>query len=156
MSTSLVDGMLEITGEQKAVLRQRPGLSEQCNPGTNTAGQGCYYTQLLDELLFVSEGKLWKYEETGVTVTLLSSDFHATNTVIFAEGQDLDSTPVIYMADGEQLKYYKNGAVTVVTDPDAPQTASFVVWFNNRFLANDTGLFFYATGVNPSTLESDN
>lgn len=156
MSTSLIDGTLEVTGEQKAVLRQRPGLLEQCNPGTNKGGQGCYYSQLLDILLFVSDGKLWKYEQDNITVELVSSDFHATNTVIFAEGQDLDSTPVIYMADSTQLKYYKNGSVTVVTDPAAPQTASYVCWFNNRFLANDSGLFFSATGVNPATNEFDN
>lgn len=156
-ATELINGMLEPKPGGNFLLRKRPGLSEVCNPGTNAVGQGCHYSEALDALFFVSNGKLWKYEENAVTVTLIGTGFSTTHTVMFAEGQNLDSSPIIYMADGGALRYTDGATLTTVADPSAPTTASQVVWFSNRFVANEDGTaFFYSTGVNPLSSEFDN
>lgn len=156
-ATELIDGVLEPKPGGNYLLRKRPGLQEQVNPGTSVAGQGCHYSEKLDAFFFVSDGKLWKYTEAGVSATLIDTGLHATNTVIFAEGQDLDSSPVIYMADGTGLFYTDGTTLSQPTDPSTPTNCTHVVWFNNRFVANESGTpFFYATGVNPGTGEIDN
>lgn len=156
-STGIFNSIIEQKPGGGWLLSKRPGTQELCNPGTNKPGQGCHYSEKLDALFFVSDGKLWKYESSGVTVTLIGTGIHATNPVVFAEGQDLDSTAVIYIADGTQLKYTKGSTLTTVADATAPVNASHVVWFSNRFIANKVGTpYFYATGVNTTTKLWDN
>jgi hypothetical protein len=156
-ATELIDGMLEQKPGGGYLLRKRPGLKEVCNPATNSAGQGCHYSEVLDAFFFVSDGKLWKYTEDAVTVTLVGSGLSSTNTIIFAEGQNLDSTTVIYLADGATLHYTDGITLSSPADPGAPATVSFVAWFSNRFIANLFGTSkFYATGVNPLSSEFDN
>lgn len=156
-STGVFDCMLEAKPGGGWLLTKRPGFKELCNPGTNTPGQGCHYSEKLDALFFVSNGKLWKYTSAGITVTLVGTGIHATNTVIFAEGQNLDSSAIIYIADGTTLKYTNGTTLTVVADVTAPTDATSVAWFSNRFIANSDGSnFFYATGINPATLLFDN
>lgn len=154
-------GLYDCVLEQKPgggwLLSKRPGLQEICDPGTNKPGQGCHYSEKLDAFFFVSDGKLWKYENTGVTVTLIGSGLSTTNNIIFAEGQNLDSSAIIYLADGGVLRYTNGTTLTTVTDVTAPTNATFVAWFSNRFVANSTGSnYFYATGVNPATSLFDN
>ena len=156
-STGVFNCLLEQKPGGGWLLSKRPGVQELCNPGTNKPGQGCYYSEKLDALFFVSDGKLWRYDSNSITVNFVGSGIHATNTVVFAEGQDLDSTAVIYIADGERLKYTKGTTLTTVADATAPLNSSYVVWFSNRFVANKVGTpYFYATGVNTATQLWDN
>jgi hypothetical protein len=151
-ATALFDGVLEPTPDGAFHLRRRPGLSLFADSGATTGGQGMHYSERLGAVFFVSGGKLYKIAmNSGTTVYEIGSGF-GTGRVVFAEGQDLDSSPVIYMAYGSGLKYTKGTVVSTPSDPSTPSKATHVVWFSNRFIANeaDTGQF-WATGVDPGT-----
>lgn len=243
-SEGMWDCAMDQMPDGKMVTRKRPGLAVYADVG-GLGGQGIYYCDRLNTVFFVTNGTLYKMTQGSGLVSTLGGTFNAGAQIEFAEGQDLDSTPVIYMADGTNLKYTKgtnvvninpgtktvtftaasptvvlcaahgyavndavqfstNGTLptglaliagtttsivyyvssvnytansfqittavtggTMVNTSDigtgthsvsngdynaAPTRATSVVWFNNRFIANDadTG-FFYATGINTNT-----
>jgi hypothetical protein len=157
-SAALFDGWLEPLGEEIYALHKRPGLNEEFNPGTNAAGMGCHYSEKLDTFFFVSNGKLWSSTSSGATCTLLGTGFSTTNPTIFAEGQNLDSTAIIYMAFGGKMKYTDGTTVTDIADATVSSlNVSFVHWLNGRFICNEDGSNrFYSTGYNPGISDFDN
>lgn len=156
-ATALYDGMLETAGD-KLVLRRRPGLQAVFTTGQTDEIQGMHFISRANQLLVAAGGKL--YVASGSSApTLVYSGLNATNRVVFAEGQQLDSSPIVYMADGGTVKYYlpSTSTVTVPSDVLTPTAATMVTWFANRFIANEEGSnWFYATGVNPSSGLMDN
>lgn len=156
-ATELFNGVLEQAPGDSFHLRRRPGVSLFADYSYATAGQGLHYSERLGAVFFVAGGKLFKAINSAGSIVELGGDFSGTSRIVFAEGQDMDSTPVIYIADGGVLKYTKGQTVGTPTDELAPTKATHVVWFSNRFVANeaDTGQF-WATGVNPGTGLMDN
>jgi len=140
LSTGLWDGMLEVVGD-KLVLRRRPGLSLLYNVGSGTTGvQGLHFCTKANKLLIAVNGKLFVGSSSAQPIEVYSSIASTTGNVVFAEGQTLASDPIIYIADGGVLKYYLPSTNTVYTPTGvyAPQSTSFVVWFANRFVANES------------------
>jgi hypothetical protein len=157
LATALYDGMLETAGD-KLVLRRRPGLEAVFSTGATDEIQGMHFISRSNQLLVAAGGKLYVASGSS-SPTVIYSALATGVRVIFAEGQQLDSTPIVYIADGGTLKYYIPGTstVTVPSDVLTPSQATYVTWFANRFWANEKNTnWLWGTGVNPSSGLMDN
>lgn len=130
-------------------VRRRPGYSIlETIPGI---GQGVYWCDRNNSLYFAKSGKIYKKQSTtsSVLVGVLSA---ANKPVVFAEGQMLDLSPIMYISSGGQLQYLNlNTNILKTTSTGLPPYSSFVACMNNRFYSNDTQKTqdFWITDFNP-------
>lgn len=145
----MVDCYLEPAPELGFVTRRRPGLKKFTDVGT-VAGDGIFWWDAKSWLIVVNAGKVYRVLENG-TSTLLSGALLASRVpVIFADGQAMDGTPWLYMANGK-LVYTLGTTVVEPTDANAPD-ATHVTFMKSVFLANQPGTNrFLFTDTNPST-----
>lgn len=154
----LWDAAMDKLPNGRMVTRKRPGLSTYANVQGTNGGTGIYYCDRLNAVFFVCGGILYKMSYGSKVVSSLGGNFSLTNMVEFAEGQDLDSTPVIYMADGGPLKYTKgttvkevNPAPRVVTFTDATE----IVNLNSHGYTTGDAVFFRSAGSTPTNIVQD-
>ena len=121
-SEGMWDTAMDMMPDGKMITRKRPGLQVYADVG-GTGGQGVYYCDRLNATFFINDGTLYKMDASSGVVSTLGGSFAANAIIEFAEGQDLNSTPVIYMADGTTLKYTK-GTNVVDVNP-ATKTVTF-------------------------------
>lgn len=137
-------------------IRRRPGmtLAETTIQGL---AQGIYWSDRKERLYFVVDGNLYEKTAPSFPSTLIGTVSSATTPAVFAEGQMVDLTPIMYVAVGGSLKYANLDTSAVVTPSPSP-TASFITNLNNRFYANDTAgspQDFWITDYNPSVGAGD-
>ena len=90
---------------------RRPGLKDFADTATGVQGDGLFYWEAKNLLVAVSGGSVFTVSSTGVCTDITTDSLVAGTPVTFADGQKLDSTPVLYMANGA-LVYSDDGGVT--------------------------------------------
>jgi hypothetical protein len=144
----------ELTPSGGFAVRRRPGLTliePSISPGT---GEGVYWSDRNNLLYFVKDGNVYS-KNFWVTPSELVGALPTHNRpAIFAEGQQLDLSSLIYVANGGRLKYIEpaTGSLIDPTDANTP-SSTFIGMMNNRMFANDIShdQAFLFTDVNPAT-----
>lgn len=153
VSDSCIDGYID---ESKTVNR-RGGLKQWLDTGSGTKGNGLYYWHQVDRLVAVSGGKVWLIDKAGVASELTGTVLN-NQPVVFSDGNKIDGSPWLYMADGGYPVYTLGVGLTRLTPASgAPANCSHIAWTQGRFLAKqDNSRRFYATDTNPATGDMDN
>lgn len=136
-------------------IRRRPG-ADVLETTSNMKAQGIYWCDRKNKLYYVIAGNLYYKDSLINASVLIGSIGNTTNTVVFAEGQKIDTSIVLYIATGDQLYYVDLDTNTINAAENAPN-ASFVANLNNRFYCNDVGASqdFYITDYNSAVQEQD-
>jgi hypothetical protein len=141
------------------VLRRRPGYSLFCDPavdelivdGMVRTGQGIFWSDRFESVFIVTGGRLFRLSSAGVATEITGSSLNIGRYVVFAEGQNLDTTPFIYIAHGGVLRYTDGVSLLTPSDINVPTVATFVVWMNGRAWADNGEQDFWITDTNPDT-----
>lgn len=141
------------------VIRRRPGYSVFCDPGVVEVmvggvlrtGQGIFWSDRFESAFFVSGGRLFRLASSGTATEIVGASINTGQYVVFAEGQQLNTTPFIYLAHGGTLRYTDGTSLLTPTDPNVPTAATFVAWMNGRAWANNGGQDFWITDTDPAT-----
>lgn len=137
-ANDMFDCYLEPVPELGYVTRRRPGLQLFADLDKPFAGDGLFYWDATQTVIAVCNGRVYCLMENGTSTDITGAALNPGIPVIFADGQALDGTPWLYMANGD-LIYSINRANTVApTDPNTP-SATHVAWINSRFIANEEG-----------------
>jgi hypothetical protein len=143
---------LELAPGIGTITKRRPGLSEFADLNTGVQGDGIFFWEAKNLVIAVSNGLIYSLNENGTFQSITTDPLIAGTTVKFADGSKLDSTPVLYMANGN-LVHSDNGSNTSIpADPSAPILATQVAYLNLKFIANnpETNQFLF-TDVNPDS-----
>ncbi len=153
VSDSCIDGYIDESG----TINRRGALLRWLDLGTGAKGSGLFYWHQLDRLVAVSGGRVWLIDRDGVK-TELTGVVLGNGPIVFADGNKVDGSPWLYIADGGYPVYTTGGALTRLTAASgSPANVSHVCWTSGRFLVNQVNTRkFYATDVNPATSEMDN
>jgi hypothetical protein len=118
-------------------IRRRPGLTA-IEKHNEYVGQGLYWSDRKKGLYYALNGKLYVKTSATATSKLIGAIPGNVLPAVFAEGQLIDLTPVIYAASGGKLRLINANADTISTPADltTPQS-TFIASLNNRFIAND-------------------
>lgn len=153
----MFDCYLEPVPELGYVTRRRPGMKLFAEISTPFAGSGIFYWEAADKVIVVNHGRIYWLHEDGYFQDITGDMLELDVPVTFADGQTLDGTPWLYMANGK-IVYSLDGAKTITpNDPNTPQ-ATHVAWINSRFIANEPGTSkFDFTDTHPITglIEND-
>ncbi len=153
----------DIIPDGRLISQRRPGLKLFTNLQTNQPGDGLFYWRAVDRLIAVSGGKVFRVNSGGGFVDFTDDALAIGTPATFADGQALDGTPWLYIANGK-LVYTFQPADTGVpirtkypSGAGVPDTATHVAYINNRFLANFAGTAkFGFTDTRPATGLLDN
>lgn len=136
-------------------VRRRPGLTLLNRPTLTAAGDGIYWSDRTQVLYIVNAGVVFKKVAYNSNIIAIDSIGNNGYSVVFAEGQMLDtSNGVLYFSNGGALNYLDMATDTISAAVSSPATNTFVAMMNNRFYCNDTGATtnqdFYITDVDPA------
>ncbi len=155
-ATDMFDCYLEPVPGVGFVTRRRPGLLPFTDTLTGTPGDGIFWWDAANKCIAVSGGRVYDVNQDG-SINDMTGDAPSIGVpCIFSDGQQLDGTPFLYIANGK-LIYSINGAATVSpTDANTP-AATHVDWIDDHFVANIPGTpRFVATDTNLVTGLLDN
>lgn len=153
VADTCIDGYFDESG----TLRRRGALKAWLDLGTGAKGNGLFAWHQMERLVAVSGGRVWLIAQDGSTEELTGAVLNDAN-VVFADGNKVDGSPWLYMADGGYPVYSTGNALQRLTEASgAPSAVSHVAWTQGRFLVNQVGSRkFYATDTNPETGTIDN
>jgi hypothetical protein len=154
ISDTCFDGYID---ESKTV-RRRGALKSWIDLETGKPGNGIFYWHQANRLVAVSGGQAWLIDEDGTTTELTGVTLNE-QSIVFADGNEIDGSRWLYLADGGYPVYATTGTTLTRLDSTsgAPSACSHVCWTQGRFLANFTNTRkFYATDTNPTSAEMDN
>lgn len=138
-------------------IRKRPGLISSF-ANNSEKGQGLYWSDTKQNLYYVVNKKVFVKKTPGGDPVEIGEVGSEKRPVVFAEGQTLDLSGLVYMASGRKLKYIELASNTVqsASDPNAP-LSNFIANLNNRFFGNDVRYKqdFLITDFNPDTEQMD-
>ena len=138
------------------VTRRRPGLVDFTDLGTGIHGDGIFWWDAAAKCIAVSSGQIFEIHQDGTSTDITGDPLIAGVPVIFADGQKLDGTPWLYMANG-RLIYTINGAKTVQPSDASTPNATHIDYINQRFIANKPGTSrMWFTDTNPATGNMEN
>jgi len=136
---SINDGYIDDAG----FLVRRPGLSDYVDLGTAAPIDGLDYWEALDLLIAVSNRHVYSVDSVG-GVTDLGLGLQLGNKPVFTFTKNAGSDWMA-VANGGRIYLSENGgAISVISDADAPTSVSHVAFIRARLLANSVGTdFFY-------------
>ena len=134
---SMFDCFLEAVPGLGFVTRRRPGLKEFTDTGTSKPGDGLFYWEAKGILIAVSNGSVYNVTEDGTCTVLTGAALSGAGLpATFADGQDKDGNPWLYIADGT-LIYTTDGLVKIHPE-----------YMGNKLItANHIGFDTVATGA---------
>jgi hypothetical protein len=150
-SDDMFDCYLEPVPGIGLITRRRPGLVDFTDLGVGQPGDGLFYWEAANKVIGVSGGRIFAIAQSGAVSEVLGTTLMTGVPVTFADGQKIDGSPWLYMANGKLV--YTTDAITAAlpTDTNTP-LATHVAWINSRFLANEPGTNrFDFTDTNPAT-----
>jgi hypothetical protein len=119
------------------VTRCRPGLHLFADTATGAQGDGLFYWEDAGLVLAVSGGKLFSVSSAGACTDMTTDALVSGTPAIFAAGQNTDSTPYLYVANGKLAKLESATATTAYPlDANTPNPCTHVAWINSRYIAN--------------------
>jgi len=136
LSSELWDGYIQIVEDNK-ISYKRPGLRTKLILDSFKSIDGLYWWIKKQALIVVSDGKIFKIiNESGTLVDLTGDPLTGTaNRATFT-----DNGGYLVIANGSQMVYTDGTASTIaITDSDAPQNVTHVVFYDQYILANNVG-----------------
>jgi len=144
----------EVLPQGGYAIRRRPGISKaRLNPDPTTSGGGVYWSDRNGKLYASMGGKLYTQLGFNSGLTYIGDAGYAELPTIFAEGQLIDLSSIVYVANGGKLQYVDSTNTLIdPTDANTPDS-TFITMMNNRFIANDIvrNQDFLITDVNPGS-----
>jgi hypothetical protein len=140
--------------EDGLMLRKRPGAANFAPVSTDESPNGIYWWQGAGKLIVGTIFHLLEVRDPAVGLPTeqytLADDASAPLAWTFAEGQQLDGTPILYACCGAELVYSTGSTFTAATG--APEAVSAVAYLHGRFICNEVGTNrVYFTDSNPAT-----
>ncbi len=128
--------MLNITFTGTSAITKRQGFakltSTEISAGHKVQGIFVYQTDSVKEILYISNGKLYKYNGSGGSTQVTGGSFSSSNNV---NGCQLGDR--LYFADGlTPLCYYNGSIISTSGVSSAPTKIKQMIKFGNRLYAN--------------------
>ena len=141
----LVDGYVDEAGAYV----KRPGLSKFADLGTSAEVKGMYYWAENDVVVAVSDQNIYKIDSSGNVTNITGDQLTGLNRPTFAEVVNGDGSHHLAMADGGRIVSWDGtGTTTLMADPDAPTSVTFVAFIDGYLLANNGNNKFYWSDLN--------
>ena len=151
VSDAIYDGYRDETDS----LCSRFGLREFTDLATGLPGDGLFWWDKLNKPVAVSGGKAFTFDKYGVVSELTGPALNQGTPTVFAAGQKIDNSAILFCCNGKNLNYSTGHEFTQVGSP-APQNSTHVIYQGLRFLGNekDTARFYFSD-IDPETGEFD-
>jgi hypothetical protein len=114
---------------------RRPGLSEFTDTGFSNPIDGMYYWEEKDRLFVVTNGKLLSVHENGAVTTIASDVLNVGTRAIFDEA--INPTRKLFVVNGSKIVQSDGATAAVLSDANAPTTATHLSVFDTYLLANE-------------------
>jgi hypothetical protein len=138
------------------VTRPRPWLLSFTDLQTGCQGDGIFWWDAANRCIAVSGGQIFDVREDGTYTDITGSTCTPGVPVVFADGQNLNTDPWLYMASGGLVYTVDGGATQKSTDGNAPK-ATHVAYIDGRFIASQPDSpRWLTTDTNPDTGNMEN